>query len=158
MTRSFIFIFASLLITAAEVQAQTNPGLPEQIGRSTYDPAALFAPGFYDDLHLATRSPDGAPSSVYWQNRADYTLAVRLDTTTNEMEGSDIIHYTNNSPDSLHSLWLYLEQQTYRTDARSNYYTTGVAGGHTEGDQLESIKIQQNGVTLDASYIITDTR
>jgi len=118
----------------------------------------LFAPGFDGDLHLATRSANGAPSPSYWQNRADYTLAVKLDTATNEMAGSDIIRYTNNSPDSLHSLWLYLEQQTYRADARSNYYTTPAPNRHTEGYKVESVKVQQGDATADADYIITDTR
>jgi len=126
--------------------------------QSAYDPQALFAPGFYGDLHLATRSANGAPSAAYWQNRADYTLSVALDTAKNQLEGSAAIHYTNNSPAPLHTLWLYLDQQTYRADARSNYYTTAIAGGHTDGYQLQSVKLQQGGATVDADYIITDTR
>ena len=82
-------------------------------GQTSYDPQSLFGPGFYGDLHLATRAPNGAPSLSYWQNRADYALAVKLDTVANTISGTDIIHYTNNSPDSLPCLWLYLEQQTY---------------------------------------------
>ncbi|HEY4338106.1 MAG TPA: M1 family metallopeptidase [Puia sp.] len=134
------------------------------LSQAAYDPQALFAPGFYGDLHLATRSANGAPSAAYWQNRANYTLAVSLDTAKNELEGSAAIHYTNNSPDTLHTLWLYLDQQTYRADARSNFYTTTVAGGHTDGYQLQSVKVQQgsaagaNSVTVDADYSITDTR
>ena len=98
MSRSLV-LFAALLLTAVS-QAQTNAGIPEQLNTSSFDPAALFAPGFYADDHLATRSPNGSPSGAYWQNRADYTLAVTLDTSRNELEGSAIIHYTNNSPDS----------------------------------------------------------
>src|SRR3984957_21191203 len=140
----FKFLFVAMMfLFSAFVQGQTNAGLPEQPAGPGYDAHALFAPGFYGGGRLATRSPNGAPSPSYWQNRADYTLAVKLDTTTNEIEGSDIIHYTNNSPDSLHSLWLYLEQQTYRADARSNYYTTPAPDKHTEGYQLESVKGKQ---------------
>jgi len=138
--------------------AQITAGLPEQIGSGAYDPHALFAPGFYGDLHLATRSANGAPSSTYWQNRADYTLAVSLDTVKNQLEGSATIHYTNNSPDTLHTLWLYLDQQTYRADARSNYFTSYTAGGHTDGYQLQSVRLQQGATTVDADYSITDTR
>jgi hypothetical protein len=156
MYRSFV-LFAALSLPMI-VNAQTNAGLPEQVSAAAYDPAALFAPGFYGDVHLATRSANGAPSSAYWQNRADYTLAVKLDTATNEIQGTDIIRYTNNSPDSLHSLWLYLEQQTYRPDARSNYYTAFAAGGHTDGYRLESVRIRQGTVLTDADTVITDTR
>ena len=157
MTRSFV-LAAILVATVLQTQAQTNAGLPEQVSTPVYDPAALFAPGFYSDLHLATRSANGAPSPAYWQNRADYTLSVRLDTALNEIEGSAIIRYTNNSPDSLHTLWLYLDQQTYRADARSNYFTGMTPGGHTEGYTLSSVKVQQGATATDADYNVTDTR
>src|ERR1700742_1408913 len=136
MYRSFVLFAALTLAVLVKTQAQTNAGLPEQVTAPAYDPAALFAPGFYGDLHLATRSANGSPSSAYWQNRADYTLNVKLDTALNELEGTAVIRYTNNSPDTLHTLWLYLDQQTYRADARSNYFTTMTAGGHTQGYTL----------------------
>jgi hypothetical protein len=158
MSRQAAFFFLILTLFSVVAKAQTAAGLPEQISSSGYDPAALFAPGFYGDLHLATRTPNGAPSSAYWQNRADYTLSVRLDTTHNEMEGSASIRYTNNSPDSLHTLWLYLDQQTYRADARSNYFTGYAPTGHTEGYELSSVKVQQGAAIADAEYSVTDTR
>src|ERR1700722_17050068 len=104
-----------LLLMGSLAQGQTNAGIPEQPAGPGYNPHDLFAPGFYSEGRPATRSANGAPSPAYWQNRADYTLAAKLDTMKNEIEGSDIIRYVNNSPDSLHSLWLYLEQHTYRT-------------------------------------------
>jgi hypothetical protein len=158
MSRQAAFIFSILTILSVTANAQTAAGLPEQISSPGYDPAALFAPGFYGDFHLSTRSANGAPSPAYWQNRADYSLSVRLDTTHNEIEGSASIRYTNNSPDSLHTLWLYLDQQTYRADARSNYFTAFAADGHTEGYELSSVKVQQGAVIADADYSITDTR
>ena len=151
MSRHATFILSILTILSVAANAQTVAGLPEQISSPGYDPAALFAPGFYGDLHLATRSANGAPSPAYWQNRADYTLSVRLDTTHNEIEGSASIRYTNNSPDSLHTLWLYLDQQTYRADARSNYFTGFTPTGHTEGyepnitDKIVELAISANG-------------
>jgi len=154
----FYQLLSASLLVSSICQGQTNAGWPEQPRGSGYDPHALFAPGFYGDDHLSTRSADGAPSSAYWQNRADYTLAVKLDTATNIISGTDIIRYTNNSPDTLHCLWLYLEQQTYRSDARSNYYTSFASGGHTDGYRLESVKIRQGAVLTDADTVITDTR
>jgi peptidase M1-like protein len=156
MPRSIITTIAILL--SAAVVAQTNAGLPGQPAFPAFDPATLFAPGFYGDLHLASRQADGAPSAAYWQNRADYTLNVRLDTLHNEIEGSAVIHYTNSSPDTLRSLWLYLDQNTYRPDARSNYLTNFSAGGHTEGMHLSSVKVQQGALVADADYVITDTK
>ncbi len=158
MSRYITFSFLLALLAGITVDGQTVAGLPENPAAGGYDPQAVFAPGFYNDQHLGTRQANGRPSASYWQNRADYTLAAKLDTTKNELEGMATIRYTNNSPDTLYALWLYIDQQTYRKDARSNYFTTFAAGGHTEGYQLGSVKVEQGGVLSDADYIITDTR
>ncbi|HXO76183.1 MAG TPA: hypothetical protein VN824_13120, partial [Puia sp.] len=158
MSRYITFSFLLALLSEITAYGQTVTGLPENPAAGGYDPQALFAPGFYNDQHLVTRQANGSPSASYWQNRADYTLTAKLDTTKNELEGMATIRYTNNSPDTLHALWLYIDQNTYRKDARSNYITSLPAGGHTEGYQLESVKVEQGGVLSDADYIITDTR
>jgi hypothetical protein len=155
---SKFLLLAMMFLFSALVQGQTNAGLPEQPAGPGYDAHALFGPGFYGGGRLATRSANGAPSPAYWQNRADYTLAVKLDTAKNEMEGTDIIRYVNNSPDTLRTLWLYLEENTYRADARSNYFTDFAPGSHTEGYRLESVTVRQDGAAADADYLITDTR
>ena len=51
-----------------------------------------------------TRSLDGKPGIVYWQNRADYKININLDPKTLLITGNESIAYTNNSPDSLRSL------------------------------------------------------
>ena len=79
MTTSSFFLFFF-----GQFSVSLSPGCPAKPG---YDPHALFAPGFYGDLHLATRAASGAPSASYWQNRADYTLAVKLDTVANSISG-----------------------------------------------------------------------
>src|SRR5579871_1827425 len=144
MRTSFSLCLSAGLLLSAFCHGQSSPG---------FDPHALFAPDFYGGLHPGTRSPNGAPSTSYWQNRADYQLSVVLDTVLDNIRGTDIIHYTNNSPDSLSSLWIYLEQQTYRPDARSNFYTGFAPDKHTQGFQLESVKIGQAGGLIDADTV-----
>jgi hypothetical protein len=126
---------------------------------SDYFPQEIFAPGFYSNKAQPFHSSNGAPASNYWQNKADYTIQVSLDTVKNELTGSVTIHYTNNSPDTLHSLWLQLDQNTYRRDARSNNYT-GLAGtDFTNGYELESVRLSRNAPgDVAADYIVTDTR
>lgn len=75
-----------------------------------YDPYQAFAPGFYTRQGNPYRSADGAPGPQYWQNRADYTVHARFDTATLRLSGDVLIHYTNNSPDTLPFLWLELDQ------------------------------------------------
>ena len=43
------------------------------------------------------RSASGAPGPEYWQQRADYSIAVTLDTARQRIAGSVTIRYTNNS-------------------------------------------------------------
>jgi hypothetical protein len=60
------------------------------------------------------RTASGAPGPDYWQQRADYTIAATLDTSAKSVNGSVTIRYTNNSPDTLRFVWMYLEQNLYR--------------------------------------------
>ena len=44
------------------------------------------------------RSASGAPGPKYWQQRADYKIAVELDDAKQRIIGSETITYFNNSP------------------------------------------------------------
>jgi hypothetical protein len=158
MSKTCLFLSIGLTILLLTAKAQTSIQLPEKPVAPGYDPHALFAPGFYSGPSKPYHGANGAPAPGYWQNKADYQLQAALDTVTNTLKGSEIIRYTNNSPDSLHSLWLQMDQNTYRGDARSNYFTAGASLRHTDGYMLASVKVQQGGITTTADYIVTDTR
>ena len=125
---------------------------------SLYNPQQTFAQNFYTKNGNEFRSANGAPGPKYWQNRADYTLHASIDTVKNELSCNETIHYTNNSPDSLESLWIELDQNTYREDARSNFYSGDGARQHTGGFHFEIITFTYKGKTYKANYIISDTR
>ena len=86
---------------------------------SKFNPRALWDLNFYPTAPNEYRSANGAPGPKYWQNRADYKLNVTLDTTQHKVSGDVEITYTNNSPDNLDYLWLYVEQNIYRSDSRN---------------------------------------
>jgi hypothetical protein len=157
-TNYFWFLFIGLISATIAGHAQKPAGLPENPVAPGYDPQALFAPGFYRSHSKPYHGANGAPATNYWQNRADYTLQASLDTVTNVLTGEETLVYTNNSPDSLHSLWLQMDQNTYRADARSNYFTDGASFQHTDGYILRAVKLEQGGVSSNADYIVTDTR
>src|SRR4051812_1296568 len=90
---------------------------------SNYNPADLFAPTFYTNRGNDTHAANGDPGPKYWQNRADYILKASIDTAKQSLTASENITYTNNSPNVLSNLWLQLDQNTYKPDARSNYVT-----------------------------------
>ena len=66
------------------------------------------------------RSSNGTPGPQYWQQRANYHIAVTLDTAEQTVSGTVRINYTNNSPDTLRFLWLQLEQNLYRQGSKGS--------------------------------------
>lgn len=126
--------------------------------QSKYNPAETFAPGLYTNKGNTIRSANGAPGPAYWQNRADYNLQATIDTAKQQLTGYAIIRYTNNSPDSLNSLWLLLEQNIYKKGARSNFLFDQQPQEFTTGFEIDEVKIGQGTTTTVANYIVTDTR
>ena len=125
---------------------------------SSYSPAKVFLPEFYQFPGNRIRTAQGTPGPDYWQNYVNYNLSVVIDTALNTLIGSAKLTYTNNSPDSLAYLWLQLDQQTYKADARSNFLNSTPQGQHTAGYNFSSVTVNYNGQSFQATYIIEDTR
>ncbi|HEY8893841.1 MAG TPA: M1 family peptidase, partial [Niastella sp.] len=121
--------------------------------QSKYNPAETFAPGLYTNKGNTIRSANGAPGPAYWQNRADYNLQAAIDTAKQQLTGYAIIRYTNNSPDSLNSLWLLLEQNIYKKGARGNFLFDQQPQEFTSGFEIDEVKIGQGTATTVANYI-----
>ena len=109
----------------------------------------------------AYRTASGKPGPEYWQNQADYKIEVSLDDVAHTINGNVTIDYTNNSPESLDFIWLYLEQNRFTENSRGTL-TTPLEGNRYNGDVeggyvLSGVKL--NGKTLgDKGYLISDTR
>jgi hypothetical protein len=105
----------ALLIVVALQQPTAPPQLPQlPVARTDTSP--------FRRLELPTpslvREGSGRPGPEYWQQRADYTIAVSLDTATHTIAGRETIRYTNRSPDTLRYIWLQLDQNIFRDDSR----------------------------------------
>ena len=156
-----LFALLVLLCSFSLTQAQRKPrNTSNDTIRSNYNPSDLFAPPFYTEKGNEFHSANGEPGPKYWQNRADYVLKAKIDTTSKLLTCSENITYTNNSPDALGYLWLQMDQNTYKKDARSNFVTGNQpkADQHTDGYIIESVSISVNGKVQKANYVITDTR
>jgi len=55
-----------------------------------------------------------AASEEYWQQQADYTIKVTLDTKDRALSGTETILYTNNSPDTLSIFYMHLYPNAFR--------------------------------------------
>ena len=147
MLRKLVFIgLTALISTAANAQ-------------SKYSAYELFHPLWNYGPVSPTRSAAGVPGPGYWQNSADYKIAVSLDDVANKITGDVEITYKNNSPDKLPFLWLQLDQNSFNTQSRGGK-TTPINGGRFGNLAFEGgYKIES--VTIDgkpANFIVEDTR
>ena len=125
------------------------------------DPREIFAPVLFPQPAGNTRSAAGIPAPGYWQNRADYRITARIDTSAKTLTATEAITYTNNSPDALDVLWLQLDQNTYRHDARSTFTPQFEKRGcctFSEGDVLDAISVDADGRGYAPAHLVTDTR
>ncbi len=112
----------------------------------------------------AYRTASGKPGPSYWQNRSDYNINVTLDETEHSLSGDLTLTYTNNSPEALDFIWLYLEQNRFTETSRGTL-TTPVQGNRYNGDvnggyDISGLQAQIVGKNKRASskYLIDDTR
>ncbi|MBL4909934.1 MAG: M1 family metallopeptidase [Alteromonadaceae bacterium] len=70
------------------------------------------------------RTASGAPGHEYWQQKVNYKINITLDDKTQTLTGSEIMHYQNNSPDSLRYLWLQLDQNIKNGQSDTNLTRT----------------------------------
>jgi hypothetical protein len=103
MIRPALALLALSVTFSAVSSGQAVPGDSLPSGVSVFRPLALPAPNEY-------RSGSGRPGPRYWQQRADYRIAATLDTVRRQIRGRETIHYSNNSPDTLLYLWMFVEQ------------------------------------------------
>jgi len=161
---SLLFVVISIV---SPVWAQTVNQAGVSVNNYNYNDA--FSPLFYTKNGNDYRSAGGQPGSKYWQNRADYKLSVRLNDQTNEISGTEIITYTNNSPDKLGFIWMQLDQNLFKSDSRGTAIIpptgsrNGARGQKFDGGYtIKSVKLisVEKGKTIEspAEFIIDDTR
>ena len=163
--------FAGLLLVGA-VLGQLAGAQAGSADGAAYNPRLTFAPLTLPDPVNVYRSGNGAPGPAYWQNEADYEMHAVLDTGAKVLRNDEVITYTNNSPDLLPSVWIHMEQNIYRKDARARIANGGrprrkqqQAGDEensnartTEGFVLDSVEVERGKTRVKADYLIDDTR
>ena len=153
--KSSAFLFITLTACAQQRPVVLAPVRMETTGdTSTTGPVSRRVFDTHRDDPFATtnridwpgpngyRSARGAPGPEYWQQRADYSIVVTLDTSTTELTGSVEIRYTNNSPDTLRFVWIQVDQNLYRTGSKgsalfpadSRWGVRGFEGGYNLTD------------------------
>ncbi len=155
ITRWRTAALAGVLITvsASGAVAQAPTSLPPT-NQDVFAPLPLPAPS-------SIRTAAGEPGPDYWQQRADYRIQVALEPESHRIRGSEVITYTNNSPDALDELWIQLEQNLFRPGSRGSFVNSGTRWrGAFEGGgvDLTRVEVVQGGKTRRPNYFVDDTR
>ncbi|MEZ0128710.1 M1 family metallopeptidase [Flavobacterium sp. LBUM151] len=111
---SLLLIFPALLMAQEKT---TSTVTPKQQGK--YDTNKFSQ--MYDLLATPNmfRTASGAPGPAYYQQQADYKIDIELDDKNSKITGSEVITYSNNSPDSLEYLWIQLDQNQAKANTQS---------------------------------------
>ncbi len=104
--------------------------------------SGLAFQGYAQDLYIPrniqkayeneTRSLTGEPGKNYWQNKGIYDVKVKVDDQTKIVSGSEVITYTNNSPDDLRGIMIRFVNNIHKPNAPrsgyvgSDFLTTGL--------------------------------
>ncbi|MDB5025305.1 MAG: family metallopeptidase [Mucilaginibacter sp.] len=155
-----------IIASAANAQQGTPTPPPAAAPNTNYDYHETFGVPFFNKNGSEYRAADGAPGPKYWQNRADYQLSARLNDQTNEITGSEILTYTNNSPQKLGFLWMQLDQNLFRSDSRGTAIVPlqgsrnwGRGQAFDAGDKIKSVKVlNAKGIATEVKFLISDTR
>jgi hypothetical protein len=160
---------------AARPRRALPPEVDPNAPATKYDYHELWAPFFYTKNGGEYRAADGNQGPKYWQNRADYQLSAHLNDVTNEIVGSEILTYTNNSPQKLGFIWMQLDQNLFKLDSRGNKQVPlvndvqasrnwGQGQVFDAGYKIKSVKIlstpKGSKITTEvaAKFLIDDTR
>ena len=147
-----------LVFSPVNLLAQGQTPVTPADTASSFRPAEIFAPVFYTSSGNAQHAANGEPGPAYWQNRSDYQINASLDTVQDVLTAGERITYTNNSPDALSYIWLQLDQNIYKPDARAAFNGRSVPGQHTSGYLLDSVFVQNGNHLQKVEYVVSDTR
>jgi len=75
-----------------------------------------------------TRTRTGVPGPNYWQQFARYRIDAELVPATNELNGRESVRYFNRSPDTLRSVYVFLNQNLFMPGAVRDAPTPVTAG------------------------------
>ena len=113
------------------------------------------------------RNAGGAPGHEYWQQEVDYNIDATLDEDNQRLSATELITYSNNSPDTLTYLWFQLDQNRFRSDSMAAMSGT-FNGSSSDADsndparislgQLRSLQYQEDADLGHRINAVSDSR
>ncbi len=85
------------------------------------------------------------PQQASWQQHADVTMHINMDVKNHAYEGTQILKYTNNSPDTLHELFYHLYWNAFRKESALYYHNHSLPDPDKRIERLASLKPEEEG-------------
>lgn len=126
MAPFYKLLFPMVILGSINTYAQTTLPVPVNL-------LATYTKG--------TRTTTGAPGKNYWQNSADYTIAINFNPKSRLLNGTVSVDYTNNSPDTLNEISLKLYPNIYKNGAIRNMPVS--ASDLTDGVLIKKLAIDK---------------
>ncbi|HKK45224.1 MAG TPA: M1 family metallopeptidase [Balneolaceae bacterium] len=134
--------------------------LPSQMNRPVPNPITDEIPNaFFRAINAGTRTMSGKPGTNYWRQYAHYDLNVQVIPSDTLVEGSGLITYYNNSPDTLHNLYMELTQNFHEQGVVRNRPAEITGGVHLHNLSVDGSKLNELQSRNDPSgYAINGTQ
>ncbi len=87
-----------------------------------------------------------AQTSGYWQQEVDYTMIIDVDTEKHQLKGSQILEYTNNSPDVLDRVYYHLYFNAFQPGSMMDVRSRTIADPDSRvGDRISKLSADEIG-------------
>ncbi|MGH7581593.1 MAG: M1 family metallopeptidase [Gemmatimonadales bacterium] len=146
MRHTSIAIIACAALTGGTraAAAQTRPSPLLDSAAIAHGPRPIPGPvyesqGFTRAVMRGTRTRTGAPGPNYWVQHPRYQIHAVLDSASHRLSGKESVIYRNFSPDTLHTIAVYLRQNAFAPGAPRRQSVPV-----TEGVALQSVMIDGN--------------
>ncbi len=144
MNKGLICFLGMVMVFANCFSQYNNPGI-NHANRFEELNYLLASPNEY-------RTASGAPGPKYWQQRADYDMAVEIDEPNNILRGSETITYYNNSPTPLTYLWMQIDENFHNPNSDNNHSGNSTMQSRMSDAQLTNLepwrKLQGYGINI----------
>ncbi len=86
------------------------------------------------------------PNPSYWQQKADYTMQVKVDVEKHQYSGKEEIKYANNSPDTLKKVFFHLYFNAFQPGSEMDIRSLTIRDADKRvGDRISKLKPSERG-------------
>jgi hypothetical protein len=142
MRPSLLSVCGLVALAISVGHAQPSVNWPERAVRRTVPITNAIRRAYI----AGTRDSTGRPGRNYWQLRTDYTIAVRLDPSTQRLTGRETIALLNASPDTLRQIVLRLPANIFLPHTPKS--ASWMIAEATDGMRLTKLSIDGRNVAI----------